>query len=340
VVERYSYTAFGERTVLGGYSNTTSRIGFNHGFTGLRDESGLLFARNRYFSPELGRFISRDPAGYVDGMGLYAGYFAPNGLDPTCMMAECAEEDLGDWLDDDDLTAISYAGLANAFGELDQKASVFESARTAYRWMGYGESEAWSAALAVHEMNGFAASLEARNPVFFLSDDYEQQRGALENQARQQHMQEIVRLNRLETVNEMYGMAMTQLVPAAMMGFGGLVANPVSMMAGRLSGSAVAGAGLIGQTLASAGRVPGRSFWGGLRGVPILEPLSIRFGSNRGMIKALEGGLDVVAPRRNVLQLMATLTRGTGREVGLFRINGVRKLRLGEESTIRFPSGS
>ncbi len=30
----------------------------------------------------LGRFIGRDPLGYVDGMGLYNGYFAPNGLDP------------------------------------------------------------------------------------------------------------------------------------------------------------------------------------------------------------------------------------------------------------------
>jgi RHS repeat-associated protein len=70
VVERYSYTAYGERTVLGGYSGRASRIGFNFGFTGLRDEGGLLFARNRYFSPELGRWTSRDPAGYVDGYSL------------------------------------------------------------------------------------------------------------------------------------------------------------------------------------------------------------------------------------------------------------------------------
>ena len=29
--------------------------------------------RARYFSDELGRFISRDPLGYVDGYGLYNG---------------------------------------------------------------------------------------------------------------------------------------------------------------------------------------------------------------------------------------------------------------------------
>jgi hypothetical protein len=31
----------------------------------------------------LGRFISRDPKKYIDGMSMYRGYFAPNGVDPT-----------------------------------------------------------------------------------------------------------------------------------------------------------------------------------------------------------------------------------------------------------------
>ena len=37
----------------------------------------------RMFDPEVGRFISRDPLGYVDGMSLYNGYFAERfALDP------------------------------------------------------------------------------------------------------------------------------------------------------------------------------------------------------------------------------------------------------------------
>jgi len=37
----------------------------------------------RMFDPEMGRFISRDPLGYVDGMSLYNGYFAEGfNLDP------------------------------------------------------------------------------------------------------------------------------------------------------------------------------------------------------------------------------------------------------------------
>jgi len=35
-------------------------------------ESDLYFYRNRMYSAELGRFISKDPKGYVDGMNLYA----------------------------------------------------------------------------------------------------------------------------------------------------------------------------------------------------------------------------------------------------------------------------
>jgi RHS repeat-associated protein len=35
------------------------------------DESGLYTVRYRTYSPTLGRWLERDPAGYVDGMGLY-----------------------------------------------------------------------------------------------------------------------------------------------------------------------------------------------------------------------------------------------------------------------------
>lgn len=38
--------------------------------------------RNRYYSSDLGRFVSRDPKGYVDGVSMYQAYMVPNGLDP------------------------------------------------------------------------------------------------------------------------------------------------------------------------------------------------------------------------------------------------------------------
>ena len=49
----------------------------------------LWYFRARYFSDEMGRFISRDPLGYVDGFGLYGGYFAERfALDPSGLSAE------------------------------------------------------------------------------------------------------------------------------------------------------------------------------------------------------------------------------------------------------------
>ena len=43
----------------------------------------LRYKRARYYHAQLGRFISRDPLGFVDGMSLYRAYFVPGGLDPS-----------------------------------------------------------------------------------------------------------------------------------------------------------------------------------------------------------------------------------------------------------------
>jgi RHS repeat-associated protein len=56
-----------------------------YGYTGRRfdSETGLWYFRARYFDSGLGRFISRDPLGYVDGMSTYRGYYIPMNVDPT-----------------------------------------------------------------------------------------------------------------------------------------------------------------------------------------------------------------------------------------------------------------
>jgi len=41
-----------------------------------------MYFRARYYDPQTGEFISRDPLEYVDGMSLYRGYFAPGNVDP------------------------------------------------------------------------------------------------------------------------------------------------------------------------------------------------------------------------------------------------------------------
>ncbi len=53
---------------------SASATGNPFGFKGLpRDpESGLIYVRNRYYDPEMGRWITSDPLGLVDGPGQYA----------------------------------------------------------------------------------------------------------------------------------------------------------------------------------------------------------------------------------------------------------------------------
>jgi RHS repeat-associated protein len=68
-----------------------------YGFTGRRydHESDLYYFRARYYSTELGGFISRDPLEYVDGMNMYSGYFARRfGLDPSGTEISVVETEL------------------------------------------------------------------------------------------------------------------------------------------------------------------------------------------------------------------------------------------------------
>jgi RHS repeat-associated protein len=88
-VEDYSYDAYGFVSVVFHAPSSlvpspSSLVANPYTFTGraLDAETGLMYYRARYYSTTLGRFISRDPIGYVDGMNLYAAYFVPGGSDP------------------------------------------------------------------------------------------------------------------------------------------------------------------------------------------------------------------------------------------------------------------
>ena len=66
---------------LWGQGGTSAWRGVAIGYAGMLydRQAGAFLMRNRWHSPTLGRFLSRDPAGYVDGMSLYA-YVSGNPL--------------------------------------------------------------------------------------------------------------------------------------------------------------------------------------------------------------------------------------------------------------------
>ena len=110
VLERYLYDPHGKPTVLNPTSTTVlassqlpggPQSGQAYGFTNQRydRETGLWYFKHRYLDDGLGRFISRDPAGYVDGMNLYTAYFVLIGADPMGLAVsfesyEGSEDDL------------------------------------------------------------------------------------------------------------------------------------------------------------------------------------------------------------------------------------------------------
>ena len=94
IVEQYRYAAYGKPTILDGQGQqiAASAIGNVYFFTGRRfdPETELHYYRFRYYSSELGRFVTRDPRGYVDGLNLYQAYFVPHWLDALGTQAQPA----------------------------------------------------------------------------------------------------------------------------------------------------------------------------------------------------------------------------------------------------------
>lgn len=87
IQERYTYDPYGTTTIdeadgttprsLSAFDNPFRYTGRFH-----EDQLDLYYFRNRWYGPALDRFMNRDPLGYVDGMSVYRGYFAPHGADP------------------------------------------------------------------------------------------------------------------------------------------------------------------------------------------------------------------------------------------------------------------
>ena len=86
LVNAYAYSPYG---LLGSYETIENAFQYVGRFGVMAEGNGLYFMRARYYDPDVGRFINKDPIGYAGGMNLY-GYVGGNpvnwtdswGLDP------------------------------------------------------------------------------------------------------------------------------------------------------------------------------------------------------------------------------------------------------------------
>jgi RHS repeat-associated protein len=70
IVQNYTYDAFGAQV---GVTDDANGYRFVGGYDVLSDDDiGLQYMWNRWYDPEVGRFISRDPIGFEGGINLYA----------------------------------------------------------------------------------------------------------------------------------------------------------------------------------------------------------------------------------------------------------------------------
>ena len=100
IQERYSYSSLGVPSVYDAQFALQSSTNYDweYRYTGRRQdlESGLLYFRARYYDPNTGEFISRDPLEYVDGMSQYRAYFVPGAVDPFGLLSCPEPPEVGD----------------------------------------------------------------------------------------------------------------------------------------------------------------------------------------------------------------------------------------------------
>lgn len=70
IVNKYAYDAFGR--VLSSEETIPNPFKYVGRFGVMDEGNGLLYMRARYYDPEIGRFINKDPIGLLGGLNLYA----------------------------------------------------------------------------------------------------------------------------------------------------------------------------------------------------------------------------------------------------------------------------
>jgi RHS repeat-associated protein len=135
VLERYAYTAYGQPSLFAGNgtARATSSYSIRHTYTGREwdDIAGLYYFRARWMSGNGGRFLSRDPIGYTDGLSQYRVNFLLMTTDPTGLCGQGCGPDVTDWFSRQLDTIKEFASAngyrSNAYSKM-AKSMKFEKA--------------------------------------------------------------------------------------------------------------------------------------------------------------------------------------------------------------------
>ncbi len=90
ITDSYLYDAWGNQLTTTGTTTNPFRWTGNVGYY-YDTELESYYIRARVYEPTIGRWLSTDPLGFVDGFGLYLAYFIPNGVDPSGMVCQCCK---------------------------------------------------------------------------------------------------------------------------------------------------------------------------------------------------------------------------------------------------------
>lgn len=148
VKESYTYSAYGTPTLFDnlGQPLAESALANPYGYTGRRydAESALYHYRNRMYSPALGRFLTRDPAGYIDGLNLYQ-YVLGNPLayiDPWGLGAQLSTYE---------------PSVRNRIGGLFDDMNRLLHGMSEDEWIRRGKAESWAELQVLENPDGYFA---------------------------------------------------------------------------------------------------------------------------------------------------------------------------------------
>jgi RHS repeat-associated protein len=90
-IKTFIISAFGELVASSGTGSTPFAYKGAAGYY-TNPVTNDIYVRARTYEPTTGRWLSKDPLGFVDGPNLYGAYFVPNGVDPTGLILRFGQE--------------------------------------------------------------------------------------------------------------------------------------------------------------------------------------------------------------------------------------------------------